>query len=313
MRLVTTAQITLLSIALGAQAFAGAASEKGTDSEAAAGYDVFRAGTDEVRLAFSVTDRHGAPVKSLGPTDVAVADDGWIIRHFRSFRSAGESPVDLVILLDTSDSVASELQQKIADIRKLLRNPALGARDRISILSFGAGKPRLLCERDCNEASAQARLEALRAGGETPLYDAMMLAAETLGQNRDSEARSAMLLFSDGEDTISMHSLPEALEAAQNLQAAIYCINTRPMKRTTRRGDATLGYLAAATGGLSYAPGVSMDEALRAVLEDLHSGYVLTYELPERKAGRHSVRLLPTSNRQLSFRSRQAYDDSSEQ
>jgi hypothetical protein len=56
-----------------------------------------------------------------------------------------------------------------------------------------------------------------------------------------------------------------------------------------------------------------MDEALRAVLEDLHSGYVLTYELPERKAGRHSVRLLPTSNRQLSFRSRQAYDDSSEQ
>jgi hypothetical protein len=74
--------------------------------------------------------------------------------------------------------------------------------------------------------------------------------------------------------------------------------------------DAVLDYLAGSTGGLSFAPGQNVQEVLRSVVEDLHSGYVLTYELPVQTTGQHSVRILPTSNPRLQFRARSAYNDS---
>ena len=49
--------------------------------------------------------------------------------------------------------------------------------------------------------------------------------------------------------------------------------------------------LAACSGGLSFAPGQNVKAVLRMVLDDLHSGYVLTYELPGHSTGQHSVRI----------------------
>ena len=40
-----------------------------------------RASVNEVRLAFAASDRQGHVVKNLRPADVAVADNGSIIRH----------------------------------------------------------------------------------------------------------------------------------------------------------------------------------------------------------------------------------------
>jgi VWFA-related protein len=273
----------------------------------------FRTSAHEVRLAFAVSDRQGHVIKSLRPSDVAVADNGSIIRHFRSFRLASESPLDLVILLDASDSVAAQIPTEIAEVKSFVEDSTWGERDRVSILAFGGLRPMLLCARKCNAQSAKVKLSALRATGATPLYDALVQAAEILKGNRDPESRPAMILFSDGMDTISMHSMSDALQAAQNLQAAIYSVNSRDKKSGADRGDAMLDDLAVSTGGLSFVPGQNVTEVLRMVLEDLHSGYVLTYDLPEQTTGQHSVRILPTSDPRLQFRSRQAYDDIAEE
>src|ERR1700687_4895599 len=72
------------------------------------GYTI-RTSANEVRLAFAASDRQGHVIKTLRSSDVAVADNGSIIRHIRSFRPASESPLDLVILLDASDSLASQI------------------------------------------------------------------------------------------------------------------------------------------------------------------------------------------------------------
>jgi VWFA-related protein len=271
------------------------------------GYTI-RTSTNEVRLAFAATDRQGHTVKSLRPSDVAVADNESIIRHFRSFRVAAESSLDLVILLDASDSVAAQIPEEITQVKTFVANSAWGVRDRVSILAFGGLTPTLICARNCDTHTAQIKLSSLRANGATPLYDALVEAAEILKQDRDPESRSAMILFSDGIDTISMHAVPDVLEQAQNLQAAIYSVNSRSKKAAANRGDAILNYLAGNTGGLSFAPGLDVTQVLRMILDDLHSGYVLTYELPEQAAGQHSVRIVPTSDPKLQFRSRQAYD-----
>ena len=174
---------------------------------------------------------------------------------------------------------------------------------------FGGLRPQLLCARNCNSEVVSAKLDTLKANGATPLYDALFQAAEILKENRDPESRPALILFSDGMDTISMHSATDAMQAAQNLQAAIYAVNSRSRKAAADRGDGVLDYLAVSTGGLSFGPGQNVAAILRTILEDLHSGYVLTYVLPEQSVGQHSVRILPTSDPKLQFRSRRAYDD----
>jgi VWFA-related protein len=272
------------------------------------GYTI-RSSANEVRLAFAASDRQGHVIKALHSSDVAVADNGSIIRQFRSFRSASESPLDLVVLLDASDSVASQIPAEIAEVTNFIEDSTWGERDRVSILAFGGLRPQLLCARNCRGEAAQVKLSALRANGATPLYDALLQASEILQENRDSESRPAMVLFSDGIDTISMHSASDALQAAQNLQSAIYSVNSRSRKSSAGKGDVILDYLAASTGGLSFGPGQDVAAALRMILDDLHSGYVLTYVLPQQTVGQHTVRILPTSDPKLQFRSRRAYDD----
>jgi VWFA-related protein len=272
------------------------------------GYTI-RTSTNEVRLAFAASDRQGHVIKTLRPSDIAVADNGSIIRHFRSFRQASESPLDLVILLDASDSVASQIPTEIAEVKSFVEGSNWGERDRVSILAFGGARPMLICARNCNSQTAQVRLSALRANGATPLYDALIQATDMLKESRDTESRLAIILFSDGLDTISIHSLPDALQSAQDMQSAIYSVNSRSKKATDSNGDAVMDYLAGSTGGLSFAPGQNVTQVLGKVLEDLRSGYVLTYELPGPSSGQHTVRILPTADPRLQFRSRIAYDD----
>jgi VWFA-related protein len=272
------------------------------------GYTI-RSSASEVRLAFTASDREGHVIKTLHSCDVAVADNGSIIRQFRSFRPASQGSLDLVILLDASDSVALQIPSEIAEARDFVAHTAWGERDRVSIVAFGGLRPQLLCARNCHGEAAQARLNTLGANGATPLFDALLQAAEILMDNRDPESRPAMLLFSDGVDTISMHTAADALRAAQNLQAVIYSVNCRGKKAAVDHGDAMLDYLAGSTGGLSFGPGNNVAAVLRMVVEDLHAGYVLTYLLPEQSIGQHSIRILPTNDPKLQFRSRQAYDD----
>ena len=274
---------------------------------------VIRANVNEVRLAFAASDRQGHSIKTLHATDIAVADNGAIIRHFRSFRAASESPLDLVILLDASDSVATKIPQEVAEVKSFIEKSKWGERDRVSIITFGGLQAQLLCARNCHSDSAQQKLDSLQASGATPLYDALFEATELLKRDRDPQSRLAMILFSDGVDTISMHSAPSVIEASENLQSAIYSVNPCPAKLGSGRGDGVLQYFSTNTGGLSFAPGSDVEQVLSTVLDDLHSGYVLTYALPEQTGGQHAVRVLATSDPRLEFRARRAYNDSEEE
>ena len=262
----------------------------------------------EVRLAFAATDHEGHRITSLRSSDVAIADNGWIVRDFRSFRPASEMPLDLVLLLDVSLSAESELHQRIAVITSFLAGPEWGVRDRISVLVFGGTRPQLVCVRNCGAADLGRKLNFLHAEGDTPLYDALLRAVGILEENRDPELRPAMILVSDGRDTISRSCLKDVLRGAQEFEVPIYAVNTGSARNVGDEGDRVLYQLAEGTGGVSFAPGEKLMTVLRAVLEDLRSGYVLTYQPPERRSGRHSVRLLPAGNPTLRFRSRQSYE-----
>jgi hypothetical protein len=144
----------------------------------------------------------------------------------------------------------------------------------------------------------------------SPMGNALMgYRVSRYGATRDPESRPAMILFSDGMDTISMHGPNDVIEAAENLQSPIYSVNSRPAKSGAGRGEGMLQYLSSNTGGLSFAPGNNVEQVLRTVLDDLHSGYVLTYVLPEQTGGQHEVQVLATTDPRLEFRARHAYSD----
>ena len=281
-----------------------AAGAPGTDNE---GTPTFRSEVHEVRLAFAASDRNGKSVHNLAPEDVAVVDEERIVRHFRSFSTAAESPLKLIILLDASGSLEKGFAAEIAAVREFIAQTPWGGRDRVAILTFGGTSPELLCARNCAAPDGQRKMEQLRAGGLTPLYDALVTAVDIVRQQDDPEYRSALLVFSDGMDTISRYSLGDAATAAQDLQLPVYSVNPCRRGCAGEEGGAVLQALAERTGGLYLGSGKSPQEFLRAVIADLHSGYVVTYQLPPAPAARHVVRVVATRQPGLQFRSRSTY------
>ena len=125
------------------------------------------------------------------------------------------------------------------------------------------------------------------------------------------------MLFSDGNDTISLHSAGDAIEAALAAGALIYSVDLEVSRQSIaeprQRQRTFLQQLSEATGGryFLYSPRLSQADGaatvLNAVLDDLRASYVVTYDLPSHQAGFHSLRLLPTHKLNLTFHSRNGY------
>jgi hypothetical protein len=161
-----------------------------------------------------------------------------------------------------------------------------------------------------------ARLRAVKSGGATPLYDALIFAADFLSTHRrarDGTVRPVLLLFSDGCDTFSMHSAREAVQAALDAGALIYSVDMGNAQNPTA-GSTFLRQVSSATGGryfplqAQHARPEDSAAVLTAVLDDLRASYVVTYDLPSHQAGFHSLRLMPTHNLNLTFHSRGGYN-----
>lgn len=258
--------------------------------------------------------------------DFAVVDNEWVVRKFRSFTHSEETSLEVVVLVDLSESVAPHVRATISDVLQLVarQQSVANSNDNISVLSFGGAldarggvRPAVLCTNGCQASDSVARLLAVKSGGATPLFDALIFAADFISNHRRDAGRSSvrpvLLLFSDGCDTLSMHSAHEALQAALDAGALIYSVDMGSAENPTA-GGTFLRHLSAATGGRYFPLALhnsGRDDAaavLNAVLDDLRASYVVTYDLPSHQAGFHSLRLLPTHNLNLTFHSRGGYN-----
>lgn len=106
-----------------------------------------------------------------------------------------------------------------------------------------------------------------------------------LRETPGSRLRRALLLISDGEDTGSVIRLPEAVEAAQRSDVAIYAITRHGPRKPGgyEQGDKALRQLADQTGGRSFVVRDSqqLSAAIDKIARDLHAGYTLSYRPPQ--------------------------------
>lgn len=268
----------------------------------------YRTGTSEVRISFFATDERNRPVQNLSKDDIAIVDGDIVIRDFRSLAQASDTALDLVLLVDDSESVAPRFQQLQQSILQVISSDLLSTNDRVSVVTFAGMRPTLFCLRDCGAPATRERLLAAKAEGATPLFDAVNYTARLVTRQREPAARQVVILFSDGHDTISMASYRDALQSMIATGALLYAVNTDRSQNSSSPVTQALQQMAEATGGRSFELLDHSVDLLQAVLADLHSSYIVTYQLPNRTAGFHSLRILPKHNLNLHFHCRKGYN-----
>jgi hypothetical protein len=143
-------------------------------------------------------------------------------------------------------------------------------------------------------------------GGATPLFDALKKAANLLHARAQPDVWRVIVLFSDGDDTISVASLKEALGAILASEAQVYAVDNRVSARPSN-GTAILQKIATDSGGRYLRNNDGGVNVLNNVIGDLHSARVVTYALPAADADFHSIRIRPTHNLKLQFHCRSGY------
>jgi len=266
----------------------------------------YHTSTSEVRVTFFATDQNNRLVEALGPDDFAVVDGGMVIRDFRSLARVDEGALDIVVLVDTSESVAPHFRVNMEHVLRLAPVSRANPGDDLSIVTFSGLQPALLCSENCQTTAAKQKLLSVKAAGPTPLFDALTYSARLVYRRRTPGVRQVLILFSDGNDTISRASSREALDAVMASGALLYTIDL-DSSRSPSSGSLALQQMAEATGGRSFSLQNNTGDVLQAVLADLRASYIVTYQLPSHADGFHSLRILPKHDLNLRFYSRRGY------
>jgi len=260
---------------------------------------------NEVRLTFSATDQNHRAVATLKPADFAVVDKELIVRDFQSFSRADSKKLEIGIVIDLSGSVAPRFRREISDLVDLISQTAGIPEENISIFSFRDSHPALLCSNDCRTSHAAEQLSRPRPGDLTPLFDTVIFASDFLAQHADRDAQKILILISDGQDSASRAAFRKSLETAMKQAVQIYGIDLNG--NTSSQGSAVLFALANQTGGRYFSGARAPQRAMDEIFQDFRSSYTITYKVPTSDAGFHELRILPTHNQSLEFRSRSGY------
>jgi VWFA-related protein len=266
----------------------------------------YHTSTAEVRLVFFADDENDRPVAELRKDDFAVVDNEKVIRDFRSFTRSTLVKLDVIVLIDASESVLPRFQQEIAEVVQIISQWPWTPEDNLSVLSFSGTEAHLICSGDCRSSFTADQVVPLRGGGATPLFDALEIAADLLIHRAQPDAWPVIVLFSDGDDNNSKSSFDYALEKILASGAPVYAVDVSD-PREGSNGKATLQRIAQDSGGRCVPINEGAVTVFNGVIDDLHSAHVVTYLAPTSSSDFHSVRILPTHNLKLQFRSRRGY------
>jgi Ca-activated chloride channel family protein len=249
--------------------------------------------THLITLALNVTDAHGAPVPNLSASNFELTEDNHPQR-IAFFDQASTTPLDIVLAIDASESVAPYRHLERAAAHAFLHS-LLRSQDRIALIAF-ADHVAELAAFTSNPHRIDTALRHIPHGHATALYDALALASQRFSVTPSQpNARRVIVLITDGENTTRHGTYASALGAAQRSGAMVYSLVLIPVLADAGRdtgGEHALIQLAADTGGKSYdveQPG-DLAPALEHVSADLRAQYTLGYYAPPSTALASSLR-----------------------
>jgi Ca-activated chloride channel homolog len=250
-----------------------------------------------VNLAVTAKDGAGRLVQDLSQDDFEVAEDG-VPQKIASFARSSDVPLNLGLVVDISGSQAAFTRAHQRDLRAFL-DKALGERDRAFLACF-AVDPRLVVDYTSSSRQLVDGLEGyiaapgkraypllgkpvqrVRNGG-TAFYDAIYYAANQMFQKVE-RGRKALIVFSDAEDSDSVHDMKETVEMAQSNDVLIFTIGYYETVRGVwnsrhRYGRSVMERVARETGGADFdASQQDVATHFSEIGEQLRSSYEIAY------------------------------------
>ena len=213
--------------------------------------DVVKVDTNLITIPVSVFDRHGLYIPNLKKEDFQIFEDGkdQQIEYF----GTSDKPFTVVLLIDTSPSTEYEIDE-IRDAAGAFVNQ-LKPDDKVMVIEFD-GNVHVLTEATSDRPTIFKAIKRADFGSGTALYDAVNF---SLSKRLNAiEGRKAIVLFTDGVDTVSTKAnYDSTLSLAEESEALIFPIyyNTFGTTRNSSIGGIVFGPPAAGTTAREYAVG----------------------------------------------------------
>ena len=254
----------------------------------------FRAETRLVSLSVSVTDKDGAPVTDLRPSDFEVSEGGE--RQQVESAQLESRRTNFVLMLDWSGS--TKAHRELSKDSALRFAEMLRPDDRIAVYVMVQARFQLVCgltsSRDelRRNLNSLAILQAMNADwGGSPIYDSLVLSyAQELPSYHGEH--NVLVAVTDGWDTHSLVSFDKLRRAAAEMRAVIYPIALHGLSSMrgadqganvraeyVARGRLRLQLLADASGGRLF-PAASMadlEPVYPQFAREMKSLYTVTY------------------------------------
>lgn len=239
---------------------------------------------DEVNLAFTVTDKKGHFISNLGATDFQILDNRLPPQGLTYFQQQTDLPMRVALLIDASDSIKYRFKFEQDAARVFLKKTLRPGKDMALVVAFNS-RVRLAHDLSDNVAALGNAVRAIKAGGNTRLYDAIIFASQKLRAS-PPDARRAIILITDGEDTQSRALMYDAEQAAIRAEVTTFALSTNDLTMDPYpKGEAVLDLLTAPTGGriLPARSGWQLKKAFEMVEKTLRNQYALAYQPSEFK------------------------------
>lgn len=227
-----------------------------------------------VELVVMVSDRGGDPVRGLGPERFRVRLDSRELPVQR-FREAREVPLSLGLLVDSSTSMAPVMDATRRAAGQFLER-TLRPGDQALLVDVST-LPRVAYGLTGEPARLEAAFAALEVGGDTALFDALVLATVELG---NVPGRRALVALTDGRDFGSYWGLGKCARVVHRAGAPVYVVSVGGMDRYRSRPDRNLRLAAFArdTGGRLFrvTSPRDLDRVYDQIEGELRSQYLLS-------------------------------------
>jgi Ca-activated chloride channel family protein len=264
--------------------------------------DVVRVETNLTNIFFTAADKQKRFVGTLKREDIRVLEDG-VPQEIFTFQRNLDLPLSLAILIDCSGSEERTLPEEKAAARSFLETVLRPNKDEAAVVSF-TGEVTLEQGLTGNIARLRRAIDQVEfvppsgyigggvvvggtppisgtqqtLAGSTAIWDAIWATSNELLSDSAEHTRRAIILLTDGEDTISQVRMQDAINRAVKADALIYAIGIGD-RYQFGINEGALKKITEKTGGRAYFPRNEgeLRDAFAQIQRDLREQYLVAY------------------------------------
>src|SRR5712664_793676 len=264
--------------------------------------EVIRVDTNLTNILFTAADKQKRFVTNLKREDIRVLEDG-VPQEIFTFQQNVDLPLSLAILIDTSGSEERTLPEEKAAARSFLETVVRANKDEAAVVSF-TGEVTLEQGLTGNIGRLRRAIDKVEfvppsgyigggvvvggtppisgtqqtLAGSTAIWDAIWATSNELLTDSAEHQRRAIILLTDGEDTISQVRMQEAISRALKADALIYAIGIGD-RYNFGINESALKKITEGTGGRAYFPRNERElrDAFGQIERELREQYLIAY------------------------------------